>query len=198
MPKSSKKTLITKKKVMVLVLVLIAAGLSFLILEKRNVINLYSSNDAPASADDAKTTSTAPSAQEDFNEGGEREPGNSLQENEGSGTISDQQGNATAQTDPGSWTTSSSGEISIHSPTRNSSVKTGAEVSGTSTLSTVSYRLIDNVSGLIAQGELNVVNGRFAGRLNFNTTATEGRLDVFGTKQDGVEFSNVEVLIKFN
>ncbi len=145
---------------------------------------------------DAKTTSTLPTAQEDFTGGDERQPGNTVRENEGTGNIEDRQGAVSEQTDPGVWTTSSTGEVTVQNPYPNKILRSGTEISGTSSLQKVSYRIIDSVSGVIAQGELTVVNGKFSGIINFSSSATEGRLDIFGAHSDGSEFSNVEIPIK--
>jgi len=197
MKKQKKFSYMHPRIVAVIAILLMVIVLVIWALEKRNVIDLYSPYQPPTANDEAKTTSTAPSAQEDFNDGDVRQPGSSLQENEGTGLINDQRGVASTKTNPNNWVTSTSGEITLHSPAKNDLVKTGIEVSGTSTLNNVSYRVIDNVSGVIAEGELIVVNGKFAGILNFNTSATEGRFDLFGTKYDGVEFSNIETPIRF-
>lgn len=145
---------------------------------------------------DSETTSTAPTAQSDFTGGTEREPGNTLSENEGSGGIRDNEGNL-SDVDTSSSISSESGEITLYTPKGNSKVASGEKVAGESKLSVVSYRIIDNVSGVISTGQLKVVNGKFSGTLEFTTTATEGRLDLFGTKPDGAEYSIIEVPVRF-
>ncbi len=192
-----KKKKITTKKIILfsLLLLLIIAGVLFA-LEKTKVINFYKKEPTINDTID-KTTSTAPSAQEEFSNGDMREPGNTFSENEGTGSVEDLEGDATTQDDSAKWTASSTGEIVVHSPFNGQSLSNGTEISGTSSLTTVSYRLIDNVSGVITQGQLNVVSGKFAGRVNYSTSATEGRLDVFGTMPDGSEFSNTEIQIRF-
>lgn len=147
--------------------------------------------------DDAQTDSTVPSAQEDFTEGGDREPGNSMNENDGSGGISDENGVVDPGTDTANPLTSTGGEITLFSPKKNSTVATGQIVTGTSTLPKVSYRLIDNVSGVISTGELNVVNGKFSGKFEFDTSATEGRLDIYAVRSDASEYANIEVPLRF-
>lgn len=164
-------------------------------LEKAQIINLYSKKTTVT--DPEKTTSTTKTAQEDFTEGDYREPGNSLSENRGSGAVIDNNGNIENGTDTSLPLVSDSGEISLFSPKANAIVNSGTSISGASTLPKVSYRLIDSVSGVLAMGDLNVVQGKFSGTLSFSTSATEGRLDIFGTKSDGTEFSNLEVMIRF-
>lgn len=187
-----------------LTLLICLAGIILLILailfvlEKTGVINLYQKNnvvltDNPA----AKTTSDAPSAQENFTGGEEREPGNTLQENAGSGDVLDQNGFIDAGVDTSNPTTSATGEISVFTPEPNTIISDGAVLSGQSSLSKITYRLIDSASGVIASGELSVVEGKFSGIIKFTTAASKGRVDIFGTKDDLSEFSNIEIPVRF-
>lgn len=142
-----------------------------------------------------KTTSTAPTAQKDFTGGDDRHP--STNTSKGEGTVSDTQGNVTNIPPSNQWTSSPNGVITVYSPGNSALVTNGSSLSGKANSAKVSFRLIDDVSGVIAQGELSVVNGSFSGTFNFSTTATNGRLDVFNTQPDGVEFNNTEVPIRF-
>lgn len=148
--------------------------------------------------DNTTSTSTAPTAQNDFSDGDDRRVPNHSKDEGSEAIITDDQGNVESVPDKSTWTFSSSGEITLYLPAKNALISSGDKLSGQSTLKNVSFRLIDNVSGVIAQGQLNVVNGKFSGIFDFNTTATDGRLDVFGLKNDGVEFGNIEVPIRFN
>lgn len=143
----------------------------------------------------AQTTSDAPTAQADFRGGDDREPGNTLQENEGSGIIKDTDGRDAHET--ARPISSSSGEITIFSPSKNSVLSSGQLVSGSSSLESVSYRIIDDISGVIATGSLKVNSGKFSGKIEYETSAKEGRLDFFGTRSDLTEFSNIEIPIRF-
>lgn len=195
--KQNKKTpKITKKRVLIIVGIVIVLIISLFVLEKTHIINLYS-KPPKGIDDDAKTTSTTPTAQADYTDGNPRDAGNSEQENEGSGTLEDRQGQSSQQTNQSTWSSSASGEIVVKNPGKNSLINSGAEVSGTSNLATVNFRLIDDVSGVIAEGNMNVVNGKFAGVLSFATSANTGRLDIYGVKVDGREFSNVEISVRF-
>jgi hypothetical protein len=197
MQKSKKISSTTKKKlIFALSLLLILLGILFA-LEKRDVINLLSTEKS-TSTDTAKTTSTVETAQENFTEGNERDPGNSLNENEGSGGITDNNGVFSPATDTSEPIISSTGEISVYSPKNNALITTGHEVSGSSTLPKVTYRLIDDVSGVIAMGELGVVNGKFSGFVSYVSSGKNGRLDIYATKADGSEFSNIEILLRLN
>lgn len=197
MKKSRKIGLATKKKLFIFAALLLVIAVVLFALEKRDVINLYSSKDV-AIIDEAKTTSTTKTAQEDFSEGNEREPGNSLNENEGTGGVRDVNGEFNQGIDTNNPIISESGEISLYTPGQNASVKPGALIAGASSLPKVSFRIIDNVTGVISTGELSVKDGKFAGYLDYTTPAKEGRLDIFGTKDDGSEFSSIEVMIRLN
>lgn len=182
---------LTKKRVLLgLAIIIVVCGLLF-VLEKRGVINLRS-EDTPSEAE-AQTTSTAPTAQSDFTGGDDRQPANTESENRGSGEVADNNGVIGSGVNTANPVVSNTGQITLFSPRKNSTISSGQTVAGKSSLPTVSYRLIDSVSGVIASGELKVVNGSFSGTLNFTTTATEGRLDIFAAHLDGVEYSNIEV-----
>lgn len=144
----------------------------------------------------AKTTSTSPTAQEGYTDGNDR-PIQETNREKGDAVISDNQGSISQIPEESSWTTSSTGQITLYSPSKNQLIKNGGSISGQSSLSAVSFRIIDDVSGEISTGQLSVVNGKFSGIISFSTTASEGRLDIFGTKSDGGEFSNVEVPVRF-
>lgn len=151
----------------------------------------------PKDVENTVTTSEQPSAQADYNAGGDdnkEAPGNTLHEGGGSAGIAEGAGSGAENT--GEPIVSSTGEITVYAPAQNSVVKSGQVVSGASSLPTVSYRIIDNVSGVIASGQLNVVDGKFSGKLNFDTSATEGRLDIFATKADGTEYSNIAISLE--
>lgn len=181
------------KKVIIVILVLAAIFVvSFL------VWKLLIKNPKTESQSDqvSKTTSTAPTAQENFTDGTDREPGNSLGEDQGYGYVEENLTPPANIPDKSNWITSSTREITVYSPTNNKQFKSGDSISGESTLSTVSFRLIDNISGVIARGQLQVTNGKFSGTFNFQTNATEARLDVFATDSQAAEFSNVEIPLR--
>lgn len=142
----------------------------------------------------AQTTSTAPTAQSNFSGGNDRPISDS---NKNEGTVTDNEGNVGETPSQDQWTTSNSGQITIYMPAKDSVIKDGDKITGVSSLSTVNFRLIDDATGVIAEGRLNVVNGKFAGTFDFSTTATEGRIDVYSTRADGTEFSNIEIPIRF-
>lgn len=184
-----KKYMNKNKLLFILVLLLL-----LFILEKTNIINIYSKKIPDTNSSEAKTTSTAPSAQENFTDGNDRQP---LGTNRNEGVVTDTGGNISNTPDKDKWLTSSDGAITVYSPLENTTVTNGSSMSGTSIKPSVSFRLIDDVSGVIAQGTLTVVNGKFSGTFNFSTTGTNGRLDIFFVKDDGAEASIVEIPIRF-
>lgn len=185
------------KKIIITLLILALLGVTLVVSERLNITNFFGNNLDNLDAA-SKTTSTEPSAQADFSEGSNENKGeaaNSLKENKGSAVVSDQRGaGATPTTNP---ITSQDGNITLFTPGHGAVLKSGASLSGSSKLSLISYRIIDSASGVIASGELRVVEGKFSGTITFDTAASEGRLDIYATKTDGTEFSNIEVPIKF-
>lgn len=147
---------------------------------------------------EVRTTSTAPSAQADYttNTNDNRTPAKNDSE-KGSAVVVDNQGQQTTTPDQAQWTTSETGQITVYEPAKNQIATKGTIVSGVSSLPVVYYRVIDDVSGMIAQGQLSVVGGKFSGTLSFATTASNGRIDVYGADDSGKELSSVELQIRF-
>ncbi len=100
---------------------------------------------------------------------------------------------------PSEWSTSSSGEVTVKLPTANETMQSGATVTGvaSSGITQVQYRLTDNVVGVISEGTINVVNGTFTAEVNFQTSGTTGRLDVFTTDSTGKELNEVQIPVNF-
>lgn len=184
---------INKKIILILVLIVVIVFiLTIYFASKKGYLFRFTEN---KNEQQTTTTSDLPSAQPEFTSDDEREPGNSNSENKGSSDITDNYGQITVKNnDPLS---SETGEIVVYSPIKNSVIKKGEEISGTSSLEYVEYRVIDDISGLIANGRLKVVSGKFSGTIDFETSAINGRLDLYGVKADTSEFSNVEVPIRF-
>jgi hypothetical protein len=141
-----------------------------------------------------RTTSKQPSAQGNFSTGDKRNP--SLVNKE-EGTIIDTRGAAVAAGQSEEWVRSANGELVVFSPVSGSLLMSGDTLSGRSNQGQVSYRLIDNLSGQIASGNLTVVNGVFSGKFNFSSAAAEGQVDVFNQATDGTESNNVAIKVRF-
>lgn len=186
--KKHKKLLLVLGGILLCVLTLVA-------LEATNVTNFLKNDSSEQSSNEpAKTTSKTPSAQPDFSDGDDRQPNDTTQPNKGSAIVNE--GNAGA-VDTSNPVVSNTGEITAYSPKVNAKVGSEATLSGTSTLPRVEYRIIDSVSGVIASGSLNVTNGKFSGKITFDTTANEGRIDLFAVRSDFSEYSYIEIPIKF-
>ena len=142
----------------------------------------------------AKTTSTAPTAQSDYKNGSPRSTATNTGDK---GTVIDNNGSIPATPPQGQWSHSENDAIIVYDPAANSQIKPGQYITGTSTFDKVAFRIIDNISGVIASGSLKVVDGKFAGTLNFDTKATEGRIDIFNQQQDGTESDNVYIVVRF-
>jgi len=113
------------------------------------------------------------------------------------GTITSTNGTAVPNTNPSQWVTSASGIITVKSPVANEQLASGSTLAGSAKVSQVDYTLIDNVVGVIDTGSLNVVNGNFSGTLNFQPQGTGGRLDVYTTNSQGVEYNEVQINVSF-
>lgn len=191
----------SRKKITTIILIMVVLLCAFFTLEKTNTTHFFTwghSNSKESQEDkNAKTTSSVPTAQEDYSSGDERQPGNDQSENKGSSIIKDTGGNIPSDTETNQSISSSTGEITIYTPIKDSLIKKGQTIAGTSTLPKITYRILDNVTGMIAMGDLTVINGKFSGTIDFNTSSKDGRIDVFATRPDGSEYSNVEIPIIF-
>lgn len=200
-PSGNKKNLFSKQNILIASVVLAGLLGTLFILEKTGTTDLVKTPSflKRTSANEnmkAQTTSTAPSAQSDYTSSDTtKDAGNTLNENKGQAGVNDTSGQSSSNTT--SPRTSSTGQITVYLPLDNTIVKSGQELSGTSNLTQVSYRVVDNISGVIGEGTLNVVDGKFSGTLSVKSNATEGRIDVFGTKSDLTEFSNIKIPVRF-
>ena len=175
------------KKICIIALISIMIIAIFVGLEVSGVTHFFNK-------DSAETTSKEPSAQSNFNDGKERDV---ISSNKDEGTVTDTKGVVTTTTEKSEWSSSIDGIISVYSPIQDSILSKGDVLSGESSSDNISFMLTDNVSGLIAQGKITVVNGKFSGTFDFKTTATEGRLDIYIENADGVESSIVEIPVRF-
>jgi hypothetical protein len=106
---------------------------------------------------------------------------------------------ANKATDTSKPTSSSSGIITLEQPVANAALKSGDIVSGTARVDTIQYRLVDDKAGVLAQGPLSVVDGKFSGTLQFKAFGTTGTLKVFSIdSQSGAEINRIELPIKLS
>lgn len=112
------------------------------------------------------------------------------------GTGTDTGGEAEAETSQNQWVASESGNVTVKQPAANATISDGAALVGSAEADFVHFRLIGNARGVIARGKLDVVNGEFSAKLNFNAQGTKGRLDVFTQTPGGVEQNQVQIIVK--
>ena len=115
------------------------------------------------------------------------------------GTATDNAGKSPSAitTAPNQWVQSQSGAITLQQPIANATIATGFILNGLATVNPVSYTLIDNQSGVISQGVISVVGGKFSANVSFKSTGTTGRLDVYSSSPNGKEINQVQIPVNF-
>jgi cytoskeletal protein RodZ len=188
------------KRLLVLVAVLVVAGLVFLLLELTHTIHVFNKKPqtkaivivgkpvAPVATATPSTTNSATSQPT------EKNPDTSASQ---PGGATDTNGSSVPSTPSNQWATSATGYITVKSPLANATISDGATIAGSAEVNQVDYTLIDNTVGVISQGQLNVANGNFSGVLHFQSKGTGGRLDVYSTNAQGVEYNEVEINVSF-
>lgn len=141
-----------------------------------------------------ETTSKEPSAQSNFTDGKKREI---VQPNKNEGIITDTNGDISSLPPKSEWSSSASGVITVYSPAKDSLLSSGQALMGESTADRISFRIIDSISGVIAQGSIGVIKNKFSGTFSFETSANEGRLDIFTADEKGVESNVIEIPLRF-
>lgn len=178
-----------KKKIYIVVIVailLIGAGVAYVLHQSRK-------------PKPAETTSTSKTAQSDYDQGKERPTdGQNIGTNQG-GAVDNKGSNDNTSTPGEPKTVSSTGMITVLGLSTNSLLKNGDALRGTTdkTIGTVQFRVLDEATGVVAQGELSVVDGTFSGTLHFNAKSATGRIDVFNFDAGGREANNIEIPVRF-
>lgn len=181
-----------------ILLLLVAIGLVLAILQLTNVIHVF--NNPAAKINVIKTAgTTTPSPKSDVSSS---IPPSGTSSSNGSNNLSqgafkDTTGTAATTTSPSQWIVSQSGNITVKQPIVNSTLQSGAVISGSANVSQVNFRLIDNQVGVIDQGMLNVSSGNFSGILYFQSHAASGRLDIFSTEPNGAEINEIQISVNF-
>lgn len=98
---------------------------------------------------------------------------------------------------PSQWAASNSGKIVVQQPLMNGTVASGFTLSGTSSVNPIQYRLIDDASGVISEGPLQVADGKFSATVNYQNHGKTGRLDVFSMSDTGAEINEVQLQVTF-
>lgn len=147
---------------------------------------------------EAKTTSNAKTAQNDYKDGDNRQP----QEGSGhaQGGATDNKGDDTPTSPTAPTTSSSNGIVTVVGLAKDSQVGSGDVLRGTvsdKTVTQIQFRVIDDTVGVIAQGQLAVVNGNFSGTLSFTSHSDTGRVDVYSFDSMSSEINNVEIPVRF-
>lgn len=93
---------------------------------------------------------------------------------------------------------SASGSLVVNVPADNSSLSNGFDIDGSSQISPVNYRLIDDQLGVISQGVLSVTDKNFGGKIYFSKHSSSGRLDIYNTDQNGREVNEVQIKVVLN
>lgn len=186
-----------KKAFLAISIVVLLCGLSVIILEKTKTTDFIKMPGSPQkAAEPVKTTSKQPTAQSSFTTNQPRKEVTQSPSNEGTVTQTSIVSTPTGTEE--AWTKSSDGtSVVVYSPSKSQILKSGQVLSGSSTANQINFRLIDNVSGVIARGVLPVSDGNFSGTFSFTTKATEGRVDIFTADADGVEANNISIPVRF-
>ncbi len=144
---------------------------------------------------ESQTTSEEPTAQSNFSDGDEREPGNSLSEDDGVGSVENDNAPVEPTDNP---IASDDDKTVVYSPTNNQMILSGSAISGNTQNDNVYFRLIDNKVGLIGEGKLTLKdNGDFSGKFNIDSHGDKGRLDIFSRSNEGIEYSAVYIDVRF-
>lgn len=142
----------------------------------------------PGSSNQSQQTSSRPTSRSTSSQNSSFGSQGGATDNHGAGVTSSSGTNSIS---------SSSGVITLYSPSPNSTLSSGDKVSGSAKVSEVQYRLVDDQVGVLAQGQLSVVNGLFSGTLQFRPRALTGKLAVFSFDTNDAEINKIEINVKF-
>lgn len=194
MTRQLKKYSTSKKVYLTALLVLLLVAL-MATLELTNTTHLFHKITPVSTPATSNVSSTKDLPSKSVNSG-DKTSSTSASANQGS--VTDKNGSAPSITsDSSKWSVSTSGAITVKQPLKNDVIASGVNLVGTSTTDQVQYRLIDNQTGVISQGPVNVVNGVFSANISLQSQSKSGRLDVFSTDSYGREINEVQILINF-
>lgn len=181
--KSKKSKVSAKTAVLIVVVVMaLAAGAAYYFYKKNQ--------DKPA-----ETTSTSETAQRGYQDGNERESAQSGGSSQGG--VTDNNGDTQAPPADTTGTTSQSGAITVWQPVGQSLIGSGETIRGKATVPVVQFRVIDDEVGVIAQGELKVVDGVWSGIMRFNAVSGKGSIQVYSLNDQSVEENNISIPVTF-
>jgi hypothetical protein len=190
--KHSRKIRLWQKVVGLLVIV----GVVFAILEVTNTIHLFRKTAGVVRAPTTPITNL-PAKTANNSTANNKVPTSNTTIPQGTDNDKNGQVPSNVPTNSKEWSTSASGLITVKLPTANSTFQSGGTITGTASVTSVDYTLIDNQVGVISQGPINVINGNFTAAVNFKSYASTGRLDIFSTDSTGKEYNEVEIPINF-
>lgn len=96
------------------------------------------------------------------------------------------------------WQYSSNGSIVLQFPTQNTAFVSGQPIVGLSSITPVSFLLVDNTVGKIAGGTLNVVNGKFDSSIEFTPHSKSGVLQIYHPNpSNGAEQDIININVNF-
>jgi len=156
--------------IVVVICALVAAGAAMLLLKKRD-------------DDQKKQAAVAQAAQ-------------AAQQASTSSVIRDNNGQDVVKTN--NPVKATSGLITLYQPAEGAKLSSGQTVSGEAAVPVVSYRIKDDIRGVVAQGMLAVADGKFSGQLTLGATGKTGTLEIYSTDPStGVEENNVKINVTF-
>ena len=116
------------------------------------------------------------------------------------GGVVDQPGSQSGFSLPPSneWTSSSNNEITLQYPVKTTAFASGDQIVGLSSVSPVNFIIVDNSVGQIAEGDLNVVNGKFNATVKFTAHSNSGELQIYHPNPtNGAEEDVININLSF-
>lgn len=127
----------------------------------------------------------------------QKQPTTSASANQGTAKDNNGQSPTAITTPSNQWVQSQSGAITLQQPVSGAALASGFVLNGTASIKTCQYRLLDDKVGVISQGMISVVDGKFSATVSFKPYGSTGRLDVFSTDSGGREINEVQIPVKF-
>jgi len=183
----------TKRPIKIIVLLLLVAAIVGAI--------LYSSHSSSPTSQNLAAKNKKPVVQAATSKPqSKKTSGSQSQPNLNPGGTVDHNGQVSGGLPPASsWVSSTSGNITLQQPSPKSTVANGDTISGTAKVSNVTFILKDDAVGLIDQGNLNVVNGKFSGLMEFKAHSGSGKLEVYyPNPTNGRAEDIIEINVNFN
>ncbi len=116
----------------------------------------------------------------------------------GSGFVEPSSGDSTSSP-AGEPSYSDDKKTVVYTPSNDEVIVSGAIISGNTENDNIFYRLIDDNSGVIGEGEIEIdESGDFSGAFSVDSNGSIGRLDMFSRAADGVEYSTIFIDIRFS